>query len=129
MKTRFLLCALIIAFLTFQTIPVAALDEGMCTLNNVPREDIKRKYGFDVSDEWLLQANLRQCVSHGSGAFVSPIVWCSKLSHRRRLRGELSSATKDYAKDGFVANTQAAEMKAKVCHWTSSLASKTLPLA
>ena len=42
MKLRMLLCALIVALFTFQTIPVSALDEGMWTFNNVPKADIKQ---------------------------------------------------------------------------------------
>ena len=74
MKLRMLVCALIVALFTFQAIPVAALDEGMWTFNNVPRADIKRKYGFDVTDEWLRKVQLASVRFNngGSGSFVSP---------------------------------------------------------
>ncbi len=113
MKTRMLLCALFIALLTLQTIPTAALDEGMWTLNNVPRDDIKRKYGFDISDEWLRQVQLASVrFPSGSGSFVSPNGLVLTNYHIvEDFVGELSTASKDYAKEGFVANTQAAEMK------------------
>ena len=52
-----LLCALILALLTFQSIPVSAVDEGMWTFNNVPRETIKQKYGFEVTDDWLKKSS------------------------------------------------------------------------
>ena len=48
-----ILCALILALFTFQSVPVLAVDEGMWPFNNVPKEDIKQKYGFDVTDDWL----------------------------------------------------------------------------
>ncbi len=113
MKTRMLLCALFVALLTFQTVSFAVPDEGMWTLNNVPREDIKRKYGFDVSDEWLRQVQLASVrFPNGSGAFVSPNGLVLTNYHIvEDFVGELSTASKDYAKDGFVANNHAAEMK------------------
>ena len=73
MKLRMLLCALIVALFTVQTIPVSALDEGMWTFNNVPKADIKQKYGFDVTDEWLRKVQLASVrFPGGSGSFVSP---------------------------------------------------------
>ena len=42
MRSRIFLCALILAAFTFQTIPVAAVDEGMWTFNNVPRTTSNR---------------------------------------------------------------------------------------
>jgi hypothetical protein len=111
-----LLCALILALLTFQTIPVAALDEGMWTFNNVPREDIKRKYGFEVTDDWLQKVQLASVRFNngGSGSFVSPNGLVLTNYHIvEDIVGELSTATKDYAKEGFVARTQAEEMKAE----------------
>ncbi|HEY8185472.1 MAG TPA: S46 family peptidase, partial [Pyrinomonadaceae bacterium] len=116
MRSRMLLCALILALLTFQTIPVAALDEGMWTFNNVPREDIKRKYGFEVTDDWLQKVQLASVRFNngGSGSFVSPNGLVLTNYHIvEDIVGELSTATKDYAKEGFVARTQAEEMKAE----------------
>jgi hypothetical protein len=108
-----LLCALILALFTFQTIPVAALDEGMWTFNNVPKTDIKQKYGFDVTDEWLKKVQLASVrFPGGSGSFVSPNGLVLTNYHIvEDFVGELSSAEKDYAKEGFVAHSQAEEMK------------------
>jgi len=116
MKLRMLLCALILALFTFQTIPVAALDEGMWTFSNVPREDIKRKYGFDVTDDWLRKVQLASVRFNngGSGSFVSPNGLVLTNYHIvEDIVGELSTANKDYAKEGFVARSQAEEMKAE----------------
>ncbi len=116
MKLRMILCALILALFTFQTIPVAALDEGMWTFNNVPREDIKQKYGFDVTDDWLRKVQLASVRFNngGSGSFVSPNGLVLTNYHIvEDIVGELSTAKKDYAKEGFVARSQAEEMKAE----------------
>ena len=111
-----LLCALILALFTFQTIPVAALDEGMWTFNNVPREDIKQKYGFEVTDDWLRKVQLASVRFNngGSGSFVSPNGLVLTNYHIvEDIVGERSTANKDYAKEGFVARSQAEEMKAE----------------
>ncbi|HEV7683621.1 MAG TPA: S46 family peptidase, partial [Pyrinomonadaceae bacterium] len=110
-----LLCALIVALLSFQTIPVSALDEGMWTFNNVPKEDIKQKYGFDVTDDWLHKVQLASVrFPGGSGSFVSPNGLVLTNYHIvEDVVGELSTATKDYAKEGFVARQQSEELKAE----------------
>jgi hypothetical protein len=109
-----LLCALILALFTFQTIPVFAVDEGMWTFNNVPKADIKQKYGFDVTDEWLKKVQLASVrFPGGSGSFVSPNGLVLTNYHIvEDYVGQMSSAAKDYAKEGFVAHSQAEEMKA-----------------
>src|SRR5918994_2731742 len=115
MKLRMLVCALIVALFTFQSIPVSALDEGMWTFNNVPRADIKKKYGFEVTDDWLKKVQLASVRFNngGSGSFVSPNGLVLTNYHIvEDIVGELSSAEKDYAKEGFVARTQADELKA-----------------
>ncbi|HVQ39942.1 MAG TPA: S46 family peptidase [Pyrinomonadaceae bacterium] len=114
MKLRMLLCALLIALFTFQTMPVSAVDEGMWTFNNVPRADIKQKYGFDVTDEWLRKVQLASVrFPGGSGSFVSPNGLVLTNYHIvEDFVGELGSAEKDYAKEGFVAHNQAQELKA-----------------
>ena len=75
MKIRKLLCALIVAIFSLQALHFSArADEGMWTFNNVPRAEIKRKYGFDVTDAWLKKVQLASVRFNngGSGSFVSP---------------------------------------------------------
>lgn len=115
MRLRTVLCALVLALFSLQTIPVAALDEGMWTFNNVPRAEIKKKYGFDVTDEWLRKVQLASVRFNngGSGSFVSPNGLVLTNYHIvEDIVGELSSAEKDYAKEGFVARNQSDELKA-----------------
>jgi hypothetical protein len=115
MNKRAFLCVVLLALFTFQTIPVAALDEGMWTFTNVPREDIKQKYGFDVTDEWLHKVQLATVrFPGGTGSFVSPNGLVLTNYHIvEDVVGELSTAAKDYAKEGFVASKQADELKAE----------------
>src|SRR4029450_619507 len=114
MKFNKLVCALILAIFTLQTIPVTA-DEGMWPFNIVPRAEIKRKYGFDITDDWVKKVQLASVRFNngGSGSFVSPNGLVLTNYHIvEDIVGELSTAEKDYAKEGFVAHNQSEEMKA-----------------
>lgn len=115
MRFRMFVCALIVALFTFQSVPVFAVDEGMWPFNNVPKEDIKHKYGFTVTDEWLQQVQLATVrFPNGTGSFVSPNGLVLTNYHIvEDAVGELSTATRDYAKEGFVARSQAEELKAE----------------
>jgi len=86
----------------------------MWTFNNVPKVDIKQKYGFDVTDEWLRKVQLASVrFPNGSGSFVSPTGLVLTNYHIvEKAIGDASTAEKDYAKEGFVAHNQAEELKA-----------------
>jgi hypothetical protein len=114
MRLRKFLCALTVALFVGQTLPPAAFaDEGMWPINNVPKAEIKRKYGFDVTDEWLRKVQMSAVrFPNGSGSFVSPDGLVLTNYHIvEDFVGELSTAQKDYAKEGFVARTRAEELK------------------
>ncbi|MDX6557262.1 MAG: hypothetical protein QOF72_311, partial [Blastocatellia bacterium] len=116
MKFRKVLCALILALFSLQTFNLTALaDEGMWTFNNVPRAEIKRKYGFDVTDEWLKKVQLASVRFNngGSGSFVSPNGLVLTNYHIvEDIVNEVSTPQKDLAKEGFVARTRGEEIKA-----------------
>ena len=116
MKFRKFLCALILALFSLQTIHFSALaDEGMWTFNNVPRAEIKKKYGFDVTDEWLKKVQLASVRFNngGSGSFVSPNGLVLTNYHIvEDIVNEVSTPEKDLAKEGFLAHTRAEEIKA-----------------
>jgi len=116
MRLRKCLCALILALFSLQTLPFTALaDEGMWTFNNVPRADIKKKYGFEVTDDWLKKVQLASVRFNngGSGSFVSPTGLVLTNYHIvEDIVNEVSTPEKDLAKEGFVAHTRAEEIKA-----------------
>jgi len=116
MRLRRFLSALLLALFSLQTLHITALaDEGMWTFNNVPRAEIKKKYGFDVTDEWLNKVRLASVRFNngGSGSFVSPTGLVLTNYHIvEDIVGEVSTPEKDLAKEGFVAKTRAEEIKA-----------------
>jgi hypothetical protein len=89
-------------------------DEGMWLYNQAPKDKIKAKYGFAVTDEWLEHVRLSSVRFNngGSGSFVSP----DGLTFTNHHVGaacvqQLSTEGRDYLKTGFYAATQAEEAK------------------
>src|SRR5882724_10808730 len=116
MKLRKFLCALILALFSLQTLNFSALaDEGMWTFNNVPRAEIKRKYGFEVTDAWLKKVQLASVRFNngGSGSFVSAdgLVLTNHHIASDTLQ-KISTPEKDYNKEAFYAPTRDREAKA-----------------
>lgn len=116
MRSRKLLSALLLALFGLQTLHITALaDEGMWTINNVPRAEIKKKYGFEITDPWLKKVQLASVRFNngGSGSFVSPNGLVLTNYHIvEDIVTEVSTPEKDLAKEGFVAKTRADEIKA-----------------
>src|SRR6201999_1217606 len=107
-KKRFL-SALLVALFSLSSIAVVRADEGMWTFNNVPRAEIKKRYGFDITDEWLKKVQLGSVRFNngGSGSFVSAdgLVLTNHHVAADTLQ-KISSEQKDYIKDGFYAATR-----------------------
>jgi hypothetical protein len=116
MRLRKFFYALLLSVFSLQALHFTALaDEGMWTFNNVPRADIKKKYGFDVTDEWLKKVQLASVRFNngGSGSFVSPNGLVLTNYHIvEDIVNEVSTPQKDLAKEGFLAKTPADEIKA-----------------
>ena len=91
-------------------------DEGMWLFNNPPRDQLKQKYGFDATDEWLehVQKSSVRFNSGGSGSFVSPdgLVMSNHHVGADSLQ-KLGDAEHNYYRDGFQARTLDQERR---CH-------------
>ena len=108
---RFLAVLLACAFIFSN---LAWADEGMWLYNAPPKDKIKTKYGFELTQEWLDHVRLSSVRFNngGSGSFVS----ADGLTFTNHHVGagcvqQLSTAGRDYIKTGFYAKTQAEEAK------------------
>ncbi len=87
-------------------------DEGMWTLDNLPLANLKERYGFAPTPEWIRHLQLSAVRFGGaSGAVVSPdgLVVTNHHVALGQLQ-KLSTPQKDYVRDGFRAANQAEEM-------------------
>jgi Peptidase S46 len=110
MKRFFSICLA----LSFLLSTAASADEGMWLYNEAPKQKIKAKYGFELTQQWLdhVQLSSVRFNNGGSGSFVS----ADGLTFTNHHVGaacvqQLSSAGRDYLKTGFYAKTQAEEAK------------------
>jgi Peptidase S46 len=108
---RFL--AVLLSFaLVFSTLATA--DEGMWLYNAPPKDKIKAKYGFEVTQAWLdhLRLSSVRFNNGGSGSFVSADGLTFTNHHvGAQCVQQLSTEGHDYIKTGFYAKTQADEAK------------------
>ncbi|MGI8733784.1 MAG: S46 family peptidase [Pyrinomonadaceae bacterium] len=110
MKKSLLLALILITLVS--PLPSFA-DEGMWTFDNPPRKQWKERYNFEPSDAWLEQIRLSAVKIEGSsGSFVSPngLVLTNQHVASGQLQ-KLSTSQRDYRRDGFLATTQAEELK------------------
>jgi len=94
--------------------PAIPADEGMWTFDNPPLKQLKEKYNFTPTQQWLdhLRLSSVRLNDGGSGSFVSPHGLL--LTNHHVALGQLqknSSAEHDYVRDGFYAATPEEEMK------------------
>src|SRR5213593_3795919 len=116
MRFKKQICTLVVALFSLQTLQFTArADEGMWPFNNLPRAEIKKKYGFDITDAWLKKVQLASVRfnSGGSGSFVSADGLVMTNHHiASDVLQKISTPEKDYIKDGFYAPTRDKEVKA-----------------
>src|SRR5712691_12909226 len=88
--------------------------EGMWTFDNPPLAQLKQKYQFAPTKEWLdhLRLSSVRLNDGGSGSFVSPrgLVLTNHHVALEQLQ-KVSTPQKNYAADGFYARTRGEEVK------------------
>ena len=99
---------------TLLVAPSLTGDEGMWTFDNPPLKQLREKYNFTPTEQWLDHIRLSSVRLNdgGSGSFISPHGLL--LTNHHVARGQLqknSSAEHDYIHDGFYAADPAQEMK------------------
>jgi Peptidase S46 len=89
-------------------------DEGMWLFNSPPLKQLKEKYQFEPSSQWLehLQKSSVRFNSGGSGSFISATGLCITNHHvGADSLQKASSEQHNYLKEGFYAKTNAEEIK------------------
>jgi hypothetical protein len=103
------------AFLLFAGVSTLLADEGMWTFDNLPLKHLKDAHGFSPPPGWVehLRGSALRFNNGGSGSFVSAdgLVMTNHHVGADTLQ-KISTAEKDYYKIGFLARTQADEVKA-----------------
>jgi hypothetical protein len=116
MRLKKLASALLMVLFFTSSFGVAFADEGMWTFNNVPKAEIKKRYGFDITDNWLKKVQLASVRfnSGGSGSFVSAdgLVLTNHHVASETLQ-KISTPQRDYVRTGFYAETRDKEIKAQ----------------
>ena len=109
MKKKLLLGSTLIGFSLF-----AYADEGMWTLNNLPKEALAKKYKFTPEEKWVQHVQLSSARLAGgcSGSFVSANGLVMTNHHcAHDCIADLSTKEKDFVASGFFAKTEAEEVK------------------
>ncbi|MCA2980650.1 MAG: S46 family peptidase [Myxococcaceae bacterium] len=93
----------------------ALADEGMWTFNAFPSAEVKKKYGFEPTKEWLDQVRLASVRIAGgcSASLVSAdgLVMTNHHCARTCIENLSGLSKKDFNRDGFLAKTLAEEAK------------------
>jgi hypothetical protein len=101
--------------LVLTAVSSAFADEGMWLFNNPPLKQLKEKYKFEPTPQWLehLQKSSVRFNSGGSGSFVSS-TGLAITNHHVGLDTlqKISTEKNNYVRDGFYAKTQKDEVKA-----------------
>src|SRR5437868_7458265 len=112
MVFRSVICVIIVVRISGAVTAVA--DEGMWLFNNPPLQQLKAKYHFEPTPQWLehLQKASVRFNSGGSGSFVSASGLCITNHHvGADALQKASSDQHNYLKEGFYAKTNAEEIK------------------
>src|SRR5260370_9410719 len=112
MRFRFHVLVLLVSF-AVGTATITA-DEGMWTFDNLPVKQLKEKYNFTTTQQWLDHIRLSSVRFNdgGSGSFVSPngLVITNHHVALGQLQ-KISNAQKHYVNDAFYTKTQTPQLK------------------
>src|SRR5688572_3656052 len=115
MSTRLLTRSLPLAVAATLALPTfSRADEGMWTFDNPPLAQLKQKYGFEPTTEWLDHVRLSSVrfMSGGSGSFVSKDGLVMTNHHvGSDSIAKLSTGERDLLKNGFKAGSRAEELR------------------
>ena len=90
----------------------AAADEGLWLFNEFPKDLVRQRYGFAVTDAWLDHFRLSCVNMGGSASFVSADGLIVTNHHvGAGAIHALSTAERDLMKHGFLARTRAEELR------------------
>ena len=94
--------------------PALRADEGMWLYSSPPRQILKEKYGFDLTDAWLEHVQ-KASVRFNNGGSASLVSGDGLVITNHHVGFDslqkLSTKDKNYIRDGFHAKTQAEEAK------------------
>ena len=94
-------------------LPVLRAEEGMWTFDNLPLKQLKEKYAFEPSKDWIDHVRLSTLTLGGcTGSFVSADGLV--LTNHHCTRGSIqrvSTKERDLVKNGFVATSRDQEIK------------------
>ncbi|MDR0327613.1 MAG: S46 family peptidase, partial [Planctomycetaceae bacterium] len=97
----------------FLILPLRA-DEGMWLFDIPPKKQVKEKYNFDLTDEWLehIQKSTLRFAKRGTASFVSSqgLIMTNHHVGERNLH-ELSTPENNLLENGFYAKTLDDELK------------------
>lgn len=117
LKRSLWLCFVLAAFGTIDSLnpSTSHADEGMWLFNNLPKQYLKDKHGFEPTDAWADKL-MKSCVRFnvgGSASFISSNGLVLTNHHVAfDTLSKLSDKDNNYAKDGFLAKSQDLELKA-----------------
>jgi hypothetical protein len=109
MRTRLISGFLVLAFCA-----AVFADEGMWTFDNIPRDAIAKKYGVQLTDQWLeqLQKSVVRLETGCTGSFVSPDGLVLTNHHCvSSCLADNSTAQKDLVENGFLAQSRGDEIR------------------